>query len=93
MAALSTLAFAAGGALVSALARKKQGAAPTLPTLPAAPDPAIAAQQKQEAAQRAASYAHLRSSVNPAGVGGTNLTGPAGLPSPAPVARKGLLGQ
>lgn len=94
MAAVSTLAFAAGGALLSALTRKHgQTAMPTVPQLPAAPDPAIAAQAKQDAAQRAASFARLRGAVQAPSVGNSVLTGPAGLPSPAPVARASLMGQ
>jgi len=93
MAALTTALAIAGGALAGKLLHHGgTSAAPQVPTMPAAPDPAVLQMQQQQAAQRAAAYARLRANSTPS-MGSTFLTGPAGIPSPAPVQRNALIGQ
>lgn len=96
MAALSTLALLAGGALAGAVAGhamspKAPKQAPAMPTMPAAPDPKV---QSQEAEAAAALRRRARAAMSGrAGtMNGTLLTSPQGLGAPASTAPKTLLG-
>jgi hypothetical protein len=93
MAALSTLAVV-GASLVASkfLKPKTDTSAIQPPPLIAPPDTAKMQRQAAESAQQAAALTRLRGNT-PSTNGGTLLTGPAGIPQPAPVARKTLLGQ
>lgn len=92
MAALSTIAAVGAGLLASKLMKPKVDTSPiTPPPLVAPPDPIKQQRAVTEAAQTAAAIQRRRGQAQ-ASAGGTLLTGPVGLPQPAPVARKTLLG-
>lgn len=91
MAALSTLAFIAGGALVGALAGgagKKQPKPPALPAIPEAPK----LDQASTDTSSVLTALRLRKRSDGGNFGGTLLTGPSGLTKDVPTQRKTLLG-
>lgn len=93
MAAMTALALAAASASLYTTLSQKKPKAPTLadaPPVPAAPDPAIAAAEKEAALTRRKGKAVVAGGATP-GFAGTLLTGPSGLATPAAV-RKTLLG-
>jgi hypothetical protein len=91
MAAATALALAAAGAsLYSALKKPKAPEVPALAPLPAAPDPALLAEQQGLALAKKRAKAATPLVTPPKQ--GTLLTGPAGLAAPALTAKKTLLG-
>lgn len=89
-AAIPTLASVGVGLLASKFMKPKQEAPPAPAALPAAPDTALMARHAMEAAQTAAAVKRARGN---AAAPSTLLTGASGIPTPAPVVRKSLLGQ
>lgn len=91
-AAVPFIASAGIGLLASKLSQPKQQAMPTQRALPAAPDAALMARHAMEAAQTAAGVARARGTAGAQAKPATLLTSPSGIPTPAPVVRKTLLG-